>query len=105
MNPSFAILCLAVFVSACGGDRNNGASEKSYAIRGEVVAIDSTIPALTISHGDIPGLMKGMTMSFEVKNRMSTISIMVGDSIAGKLVVSKQKMFLDSLVVVSKSPQ
>ena len=51
----------AVAASACGG----GSSEGQRA-RGIVKGVDIEARTVTLDHEDIPGLMKAMTMTFEV---------------------------------------
>jgi Cu/Ag efflux protein CusF len=56
MKNRIAVLLLAL--AACGG----GATDHTG--RGTVVAVDAAKGEITLDHGDVPGLMKGMTMSF-----------------------------------------
>jgi Cu/Ag efflux protein CusF len=50
----------ALALGACSGSGDEGVG------RGTVLAVDAAAGLVTIDHGDIPGLMKGMTMTFEV---------------------------------------
>jgi len=63
---------------------------KRYQIEGRVVAVDATAHQLTIAHEDIPGLMKGMTMPFQVNQREYWIfnNIAPGDAINATLLLS-----------------
>lgn len=52
---------VAVAASAC-----SGASEGGHPGHGIVESIDANARKVTLDHEDIPGLMKGMTMTFDV---------------------------------------
>jgi Cu/Ag efflux protein CusF len=54
-------LGLALALAACGG-----AAEGPKPGHGTVRAVDAAAGTVTLQHGDIPGLMKAMTMTFEV---------------------------------------
>lgn len=57
--PILVVLAFAVLVlSACGG---GGGDHPGH---GVVVAVDPAKGEITLDHEDIPGLMKGMTMTF-----------------------------------------
>jgi Cu/Ag efflux protein CusF len=53
---ALAALCLT---TACGGDADTGRG------RGVVTAVTASEGKLTIDHGDVPGVMKAMTMEFQ----------------------------------------
>src|SRR5438876_4005397 len=81
-----AMMCLAVFLPGCGGGESpKSAGDKLYDIRGKVVAIDATKPAVTLDHEDIPGLMKAMEMEFGVETPKLLEGLKVGDGDQGKL--------------------
>lgn len=63
---------------------------KAYELQGRVVAVDSGARELTIAHEDIPGLMKGMTMPFQVPRNEGWIfgKIEPGDHIHATLVIT-----------------
>jgi protein SCO1/2 len=99
------VFVLPFFFSSCSKDAEESpANSPSHPIRGEVVAIDSASSRIAISHQEIPGLMKAMTMPFRVKNSSLLKTIVVGDSIEGALVVSKRETYLDTLSVFWKNP-
>jgi Cu/Ag efflux protein CusF len=53
-------IALALGASACSGDSQDGHGT------GVVKEVDLTARQVTLDHGDIPGVMKGMTMTFHV---------------------------------------
>jgi len=60
------LVILAAFVlvlSACGGGGD-------HAGQGVVVAVDAAKGEVTLDHEDIPGLMKGMTMTFQADSKL-----------------------------------
>jgi protein SCO1/2 len=95
------ILLTNLLLLGCSKNENENVTEaKTYIIRGEVVTIDKNTSRITISHRDIPGLMKAMTMPFKVKNSTLLEDVLVGDSITGKLIMSMSEICLDTLNVV-----
>jgi Cu/Ag efflux protein CusF len=54
------LLAAAIAVTACGGGSDFGQGS------GVVLGIDAGNAQITLEHGDIAGLMKAMTMTFEV---------------------------------------
>jgi Cu/Ag efflux protein CusF len=54
-------LGVALALAACGG-----AAEGPQPGHGTVRAVDAAAGTVTLQHGDIPGLMKAMTMTFDV---------------------------------------
>ncbi len=61
-----------------------------YELQGRVVAVDAAAHQLTIAHHDIPGLMSGMTMPFQVSDKDLWVfkSIAPGDQVQATLVLS-----------------
>jgi protein SCO1/2 len=90
------VLC-AGLVAGC-----QSAPEKHYPIQGEVISVDPAKKLLTVKHGDIPGLMPAMTMTYQVAASKEIESLQPGDKITADLVVSESKGRLEKIVVVSK---
>ena len=63
---------------------------KRYELEGRVVAVDSGSKTLTVAHGDVPGLMPGMTMPFLVGRSEDWVfgKIGPGDHIHATLVMT-----------------
>ncbi len=53
------LLVLALPLAGCGGDSDHPG-------HGVVVSVDAAKGEVTLDHEDIPGFMKGMTMTFHV---------------------------------------
>jgi protein SCO1/2 len=63
---------------------------KRYELQGRVVAVDSGSREITVAHQDIPGLMPGMTMPFQVARDQDWIfgKIGPGDQVHATLVMT-----------------
>jgi len=92
-----AVLICAGFAAAC-----HSAPEKHYPVQGEVISADASKKLLTVKHGDIPGLMPAMTMTYQVAEPKQMETLQPGDKITADLVVSENKGRLEKIAVVSK---
>jgi protein SCO1/2 len=95
---------LAIVVVICAGLAAGcqSAPEKHYSIQGEVISADPAKKLLTVKHGDIPGLMPAMTMSYQVADPKQIEALQPGDKISADLVVSESKGRLEKIVLLSK---
>jgi protein SCO1 len=93
---SAVLICLG-FAAGC-----HSAPEKHYPIQGEVISADPAKKLITVKHGDIPGLMPAMTMTYQVAAPKEIETLQPGDKITADLVVSETKGRLEKIVVVSK---
>lgn len=59
-----AVLILSVALAACGG----GAAKHGTG-EGTVSSVDAAKGEITLDHGDIPGVMMAMTMTFPVSDK------------------------------------
>ena len=91
------VLICAGFAAGC-----HTAPEKHYPIQGEVISADAAKKLLTVKHGDIPGLMPAMTMTYQVAEPKQMETLHPGDKITAILVVSENKGRLEKIAVVSK---
>ena len=73
------VLAAVIAVTACGGGSDSG--QGSGVVRG----IDTENAQITLEHGDIPGLMKAMTMTFDVADRKLLEGVEVGDEVNFRL--------------------
>ena len=76
---------LSLIVAGC--NQGGTPKDKTYDIKGKVVAVDTQKKKVTLDHEDIPGLMKAMQMAFSVENEKTLEGIKAGDQIHGKLKV------------------
>ena len=95
---------LAIVVLICSGLAAGCQSppEKHYPLQGEVISVDPAKKLITVRHGDIPGLMPAMTMTYQVAEPKQIETLQPGDKIAADLVVSESKGRLENIVLVSK---
>jgi protein SCO1/2 len=77
--------------------------EKCYPIQAEVIAVDLPRKLLIVKHGDIPGFMPAMTMSYVIAVPKEAASLDPGDKITADLVVSASKGRLERIVLVEKA--
>ena len=93
-----------VFILLCGffGAGCQSAPEKHYPIQAEVISSNPERQMITVKHGDIPGLMPAMTMSYMVADPKQIEKLGPGDKITADLVVSDSKGRLENIVLVSK---
>jgi len=68
-------LAVALALPACGQQADEGVG------RGTVLAVDAAAGLVTLEHGDIPGLMKEMTMVFEVADPALLSAIEAGQQV------------------------
>src|SRR3974390_2304260 len=86
--PARLIIALLLVISLVGCSRKPAG--KRYGLQGRVVAVDVAGRELTIAHRDIPGLMEGMTMPFQVSDKDTWVfkSIAPGDQVRATLVLA-----------------
>jgi len=84
---------LVLLLSGC----NSAPQERHYTLQGEIVAIGPTKKLLTVQHGDIPGFMPAMTMSYTVAVPSEVDGLKVGDKITADLVVSDGRGRLEGI--------
>ncbi len=77
------------------------ASTQRYEISGKVVSFDRSTHKVTISHGDIPGYMEGMTMPFTIKDDWVYDALTPGADIKGTLVVENGLTWIENAQVTS----
>jgi len=70
---------------------------KTYEVKGTVVVIDSKKPSVKLDHEDIPGLMKGMVMEFDVAGPKVLDGVNVGDKVVAKLKVEPGSQTITAL--------
>ncbi len=94
----FSPLVLAVpFVLLGCGQSAPTQAAKEYDIKGKVVNIADDKKALTLDHEDIPGLMRGMQMKFDVEDAKVLEGIKAGDQVHGRLKVDNGKYVITRL--------
>jgi protein SCO1/2 len=93
-------LVLIAFVCACG----HREPPKRYPLQGQVLAVNLARQELTISHGDIPGLMPAMTMTYPVPSMAMLKDRTPGELITGVLEVDDAVGRLVEIVHTGSAP-
>ncbi|MGB2629591.1 MAG: SCO family protein [Candidatus Acidiferrum sp.] len=99
---SYRLLSFVVLICGFFGVGCQSAQEKRYPIQAEVISSNPERQMITVKHGDIPGLMPAMTMSYMVADIKQIQGLGPGDRISADLVVSDSKGRLENIVLVSK---
>lgn len=78
--------------------------KKRYPIpQAEVISVDLPHKLIVIKHGEIPGLMPAMTMSYLIANQKEAEGLGPGDKISAELVVSENVAHLEKIVLIEKA--
>jgi protein SCO1/2 len=99
MKRLFALISIIVCsLAAC-----QSLPEKHYHIQAEVISLDEPKKLITVKHGNIPGLMPAMTMTYIVAEPRQVEKLQQGDKISADLVVSENTGRLERIELVAKS--
>src|SRR5215831_6584668 len=93
------LLCVAL-ASGC----SQPAPRNTYALQGQVLAIDAPRKSLTLKHGEIKGLMPAMTMPYTVRDEKLLNGIAAGDVIGATLVVESNDAYLSTIRKTGSAP-
>ncbi len=103
--PTAFFLTLLLFLSSsalsCGSSKKSG-TQKRYQLQGKVVSVDRAKSSVEIAHGDVPGLMEGMTMPFTLRDRDALQIVAQGDQIQATLVLDDDGAWLENPVITKK---
>jgi Cu/Ag efflux protein CusF len=91
------VLTIPVILAGCQGNESKAPAEKLYPIKGKVTAVNPDKPSVKLDHEDIPGLMQGMEMEFDVANAKLLQGLKVGDQVKGRLKVESGKYIITEL--------
>src|SRR5438105_1601721 len=98
------ILCIAivaVYTAACASQPKD---QRTYALKGQVIGIDAGRKQALIKHGDIPGLMPAMTMSYKMKDEKLLSGVKEGDLIDATLVIVPDTAYITQLKKTGEAP-
>ena len=76
---------------------------KHYSIQAEVIAVELPQKLIIMRHGDIPGFMPAMAMSYSLAVPEEAKSLAPGDKISADLVVSNGIARVEKIVLVEKA--
>jgi protein SCO1/2 len=86
-----------LLLAGCKGEESKTSEAKQYPIKGKIVSVDAAKPAVKLDHEDIPGLMKGMQMTFDVSDARLLEGLKAGDDVQGQLKVDGGKQVITEL--------
>jgi Cu/Ag efflux protein CusF len=98
-----ALLASFLFVALTGSC--NEKPEKHYSLQAEVISTEPQRGLIIVRHGEIPGLMRAMTMQYEVEDAKEIENLKPGDKITADLVVSESKGRLEKITLASRGDQ
>ena len=75
------------------------APSRRYRLSGTVKSVDATAERLVVQHGDIPGFMGAMTMSYDAGKREDLQKLTAGDQIESDVVVNDTSTYLENIKV------
>jgi protein SCO1/2 len=78
------------------------ASTRRFELSGTVKSVDAAGGHLVVDHGDIPGFMGAMTMSYKVGQHENLKNISAGDQIQSDVVVSETGSHLENIEVTRR---
>jgi Cu/Ag efflux protein CusF len=75
------------------------APARRYRLAGTVKSVDAAAEQLVVQHGDIPGLMGAMTMSYDAGKHEDLHKVTAGDEIESDVVVNGTGTYLENIKV------
>jgi protein SCO1/2 len=75
-------------------------AQQRFPFHGVVISTEPRGKQALIQHDDIPGLMKGMTMPFTIKDERTLTDLHPGDTIQATLVKQEYRSWLEDVKVV-----
>jgi Cu/Ag efflux protein CusF len=75
-----------------------------FKLTGTVKSVDAAKGRLVVQHGDIPGFMGAMTMSYGVGQREDLKKIRAGDQIRSDVVSGDTEAYLENIAVTRQAP-
>src|SRR5713101_9226035 len=79
--------CVVSFLVGCTNSSPIAPAERRFALQGEVISVNAPEKLLAVKHGDIPGFMSAMSMSYSVAAVGEIENLKPGDNIKADLVV------------------
>jgi len=95
---AFILITLYAFVAGC-----QASPAKRYPLQAEVISVDAPRKLIVVKHGEIPGLMPAMTMSYAVRDAKEIEQLHTGDKISAELVVADNAGHLEKITLISKA--
>jgi protein SCO1/2 len=95
----FCVLNLLFFCLVASAQDGTGSqtNQEVHAASGIVISVDPPEKKVTIRHGDIPGYMNAMTMTFDVKDTNELSGLEPGDPVSFRLIVANSYGWIDQI--------
>src|SRR5262245_4246367 len=101
-------LCVGLLLWICGCKPGNNSPSKTstgsqdtntevFQVKGVIIELRPQDKTVEIKHEDIPGYMKAMTMSFDVKNTNELANLAPGDTVAFRMTVTDTDGWIDQI--------
>lgn len=87
---------------ACQSQTAPRPKDGRYPLSGEVISVDRPNQQVTMKHGDIPKLMKAMTMTYPLKDDSVLRRLAPGDQLHADLVVKDGAAQLEKVIIQNK---
>jgi protein SCO1 len=93
------VVFLGILLSGCQS------KTKHYELRGQVLDKDPATNQITVKHGDIPGFMPAMTMSYSVKDQNGFQPVEPGDLITADVIMANNghEYWLENVRITGES--
>src|SRR5215470_5664356 len=96
-----AALASAVLAAACTSQPKD---QRTYTLQGQILGIDPDRKEAMIKHGDIPGLMPAMTMSYKMKDAGLLNGVKPGDTIDATLTIVPNNAYITQVKRTGEAP-
>src|SRR5687768_198942 len=97
-------ICILIVFSATWSCGRSSANQKTYDLKGKVVAVEPDKYLVTIAHEEVPDYMPAMTMPFTVRSEADLKILAPEDEVNATLVVNGSQSWLENLVIRKHSP-
>jgi len=94
-----SVVCFSILLSGCQS------KTKHYDLKGDVLDKNPATNEITVKHGDIPGFMPAMTMSYPVKDQSGFRQVEPGDDITADVVTANNgnQYWLENVRITDES--
>jgi Cu/Ag efflux protein CusF len=96
---------IAGAAASCGDSSTPPATgERRYSLEGQILSLSPGGTEASIKHGDIPGFMSAMTMTYKVRDAKEFADLKPGDLITATVVVTTSEGYLTEVKKVGEAP-
>ena len=99
---AYACTALATAQPAAAVEEPAPAAVQRFKLAGTVKSVDAAGGRVVVQHGDIPGFMGAMTMSYGVGKNEDLRKLAAGDQIQSQVVTGDSGTYLENIAVTRK---